>query len=189
MATRQRRATLPKLPQLPSAPRAGGGVKTPRIPRQRRTAEAQRPYPPPPQDWLYSLGEWVVYYFLTRIKGWQKIGATDDDYSTTTVIPGRTFYQQVRIPALGIFVNTDETRLDFVVPQSRGGAWRSVGIDPFSDFTHPNPSLDLLKRTVLEQQQNMRLVFIEDARLEAGDFEVIEQALRGIDESSRGSGG
>lgn len=187
MASRQRRATLPKLPQLPSAPRVSG-VKTPRIPRQRRTAEAQRPYPPPPADWLYSLGEWVVFFYLTRIKGWQKIGTTDDDYSTTTVIPGRTFYQQVRVHALSIFVNTDETRIDFLCPQGAGSMVRAIALDPYDPFTHPNASLDLLKRTVLMDQQKIQLIWLENARLEAGDYELIEQALRGVDESARATG-
>lgn len=127
----RRRATLPKLPQLPTGPRPGGGVRTPRIPRQRRTAESQRPYPPPPPGYLYSLGEWIVEWYLTRVKGWKKIGAAGDDYTTTTLVPGRSFWQQVRVPALGIFVNTDETRLDFVIPQGAGGQVRSIALDPF----------------------------------------------------------
>lgn len=188
MATRQRRATLPKLPQLPSAPRAGSGVKTPRIPRQRRTAEAQRPYPPPPPGYLYSLGEWVVEHYLTRIKGWQKIGATDDDYTTTVPVSGRSFWQQVRVPALGIFVNTDETRIDFLVPQGRGAPVRSIALDPYDPFTHPNASLDLLKRTVLMQQMQIQLIWLENARLEAGDYQMIEDALRGVDTSARSTG-
>lgn len=187
MPARQRRAQLPKLPQLPAGPRVSG-LKTPRVPRQRRTAESQRPYPPPPADWLYSLGEWVVFYYLTRIKGWQKIGSTDDDYTTTTAVKGRTFFQQVRVHALSIFVNTSETRIDFLVPLGSGGSWQAIAIDPRDPFTHPDEALDRLKRIVLEQQQRIRLVFIENVRLIAGDFEVIEQALKGIDESSVSGG-
>lgn len=58
-------------------------------------------------------------------------------------------------------------------------------LTPFDPFTHPNVSLDRLKRTVLEQQMNIRLVFLENVRLIAGDFQVIEDGLRGIDTSDR----
>src|SRR6187402_137921 len=105
MPARQRRAQLPKLPQLPAGPRVSG-LKTPRVPRQRRTAESQRPYPPPPAGYLYSLGEWIVEYYLTKIKGWQKIGGDLDAGNTPVPIPQRSFYQQVRVPALSIFINT-----------------------------------------------------------------------------------
>lgn len=188
MPARQRRAKLPKLPQLPGAPRVSG-LKTPRIPRQRRTAESQRPYDDPPTDWLYSLGEWVVYYYLTKIKGWQKIGGDLDSGDTPVPIPQRSFYQQVRVRALSIFVNTDETRIDFLIPQGTGGSVRAIALDPYSPFTHPNASLDLLKRDVLEKQQGIRLVFLEDSRLESGDFQLIEDGLKGIDTSLRGTGG
>jgi hypothetical protein len=185
MPARQRRAKLPKLPQLPGAPRVSG-LKTPRIPRQRRTAESQRPYPPPPPGYLYSLGEWVVEDYLTRVKGWQKIGGGEED--TPVPIPQRSFYQQVRVKALSIFVNTDETRIDFLIPQGTGGSMRAIALDPYDTFTHPDASLDLLKREVLEKQQGIRLVWLENARLEAGDYQIIEDGLRGVDTSGRAHG-
>lgn len=186
---RQRRTTLPKLPQLPAAPRVGAYTGLLRVPRQRRTAESARPYPPAPPGYLYSLGEWITEWYLTRILGYKKINAAgEDEYSTAVVIPRRSFFQQVRVQALAIFLNTDETRIDFLVPQG-GGQIRSIALDPYDDFTHPNRALDLLKRTVLEQQQGIRLVFLENDRLLAGDFQIIDDALRGVDTSSRGMGG
>lgn len=186
---RQRRATLPKLPQLPAAPRVAAYTGLTRVPRQRRTAESQRPYPPPPDGYLYSLGEWVVEFYLTRIKGLKKVGQDNDEYTTAAVIPGRSFFRQVSIAALGIFINTDETRIDFLIPQGPGGVTRAIALDPISAFTHPNPTLDLLKRTVLWQQQRIALIWLDDERLIAGDFTVIDDALRGVDQSSRAHGG
>jgi hypothetical protein len=186
---RQRRTSLPQLPSLPTPARAPSLTPLVRVPRQRRTAESNRPYPPKPDGYLYSLGEWVVEYYLTRIKGYKKIGQDGDEYTTTAVIPNRSFFRQVQVRGLGIFVNTDDTRIDFLIPQGAGVALRDIAIDPYDNFTHPNPALDLLKRTVLMDQQSILLIWLENDRLVAGDFQIIDDALRGIDTSARAHGG
>ena len=63
-----------------------------------------------------------------------------------------------------------------------------IAIDPYTEFTHKDAALDRLKKVVLLQQQKILLVFIEGARLVGGDFEVIESALKGRDESQRALG-
>jgi hypothetical protein len=134
---RQRRATLPRLPQLPGPTRPPELAGLLRIPRERRTQESQRPYPPPPPGYLYSLGEWVVEYHLTRHLGYKQIGPENGDYTTTAVVPGKSF--------------------------------------------------DLLKRAVLGRE-GIDLIWLEDTRLVAGDFQLIDDALRGIDSSQRAHG-
>jgi len=183
-----RRTSLPKLPNLPSPPRPRGAAKTPgvRIPRPRQGREALRAYPPPPADWVNPLDEWVVYYYLTQRKGWKKIG------EGSPPIAGRSFYYQVRVPALSVFVNTRDTRIDFLIPLGRGSGgagYSAIAIDPYTEFTHKDSSLDQLKKTVLLRQNRILLIFIQAQRLEGGDFEVIEAALRGRDESPRSTGG
>ena len=178
----QRRATLPTLPQLPSAPRPAGAaaVKGFHVPRPRRGRSALTAYPPPPPGFPGPLAEWVVIWYLTTVKGWKRIG------QGSPPIPGRSFYYQVRVAGLGIFVNTNETRVDFLIPLGRG---LTIALDPISPFTHPNRALDILKRAVLGQQLHITLIWLEDARLVAGDFELIELALRGVDSSYRAHGG
>lgn len=183
----RRGTSLPRLPQLPTPPRPVGASKIVgfKIPRPRNTRESLRPYPPPPAGWLGPLDEWIVTFYLTTKKGWKKVGPGSPP------IPGKSFYYQVRIPALSIFVNTDNTRVDFLIPlgYGSGGGYNTIALDPYTEFTHKDASLDRLKRTVLLQQQKILLIFIESARLEGGDFEVIESALRGRDESQRSLGG
>jgi len=183
----RRTISLPRLPQLPSAPRPVGSSKIVgfKIPRPRNTREALRGYPPPPADWPGPLAEWVVAWYLTTRKGWKRIGPGSPP------IPGKSYYYQVPIPALGVFVNTQDTRVDFLIPlgYGSGGGYNTIAIDPFTAFTHKDPGLDRLKRAILLQQQRILLIFIDGARLEGGDFEVIEAALRGKDESSKSLGG
>lgn len=182
----RRGTSLPRLPQLPAPPRPVGASKIVgfKIPRPRNTRESLRPYPPPPAGWLGPLAEWIVVWYLTTQKGWKQVGPGSPP------IPGKSFYYQVRIPALSIFVNTNNTRVDFLIPlgYGSGGGYNTIAFDPYSEFTHPDRSLDILKRTVLLQQQRILLIWLEDARLVAGDFDVIEAGLRGVDQSGRAMG-
>lgn len=184
---RQRRATLPRLPQLPGPTRPPELAGLLRIPRARRTQESTRPYPPPPPGYLYSLGEWVVEYHLTRHLGYKQIGPENGDYTTTAVVPGKSYFRQARVRGLGIFVNTDDTRIDFLIPQGAGAHIRAIALDPYSEFTHPDRALDLLKRAVLGRE-GIDLIWLEDTRLVAGDTQIIDDALRGIDSSQRAHG-
>ena len=181
----RRTTSLPRLPQLPTPPRAVGASKIVgvRVPRPRNTREALRGYPPPPADWKGPLAEWVIAWYLTTRKGWKRIGPGSPP------ILGKSYYYQVRIPALGIFTNTNDTRVDFLIPLGYGGGgYNLIAIDPYTEFTHKDAALDRLKKVVLLQQQKILLVFIEGARLVGGDFEVIESALKGRDESQRALG-
>lgn len=171
-----------RLPALPTirGHASRGPTPPPRaaLPRRERvTQKSLTPYPPKPAWFRNSLAEWVVYWYLTAIKKWKRIGPNPP-------VLGASFFYQVSIPALGIFTKTESTRIDFLIPQG-SGPYKAIAIDPYNTFTHRDSSLDKLKREVLLVQERILLVWIETAKLEAGEFRPIEDALRGIDTSAR----
>jgi hypothetical protein len=85
---------------------------------------------------------------------------------------------------------SEVTRVDFLIPGYGDAGYEALAIDPSNAWTHPHPDVDLFKRATLATQANLQLVWIETARLEAGDTEVIEAALKGDDQSplARGEG-
>lgn len=170
---------LPSLPALPgNPPRNAPPAPRAALPkRDRVTEKSLTPYPPKPAWFVNSLAEWVVYWYLTTVKHWKRIGPNPP-------VLGRSFFYQVSIPALGIFTKTGSTRIDFLIPQG-SGPYKAIAIDPYNNFTHSDSSLDKLKREVLLVQEHILLIWIETARLEAGNFRPIEDALRGIDTSAR----
>lgn len=174
--------TLPAMPRLdlPSVPELGGGPR-----RERYRLRPATPYPPQPPGFLNSLAEWVVMWWLTEGRATigqptlQRVGPAQEPER------GRTFFYQVRVPVLGVFAQTEETRVDFLIPGYGGAGYEGLCLDPYNTFTHPDPAHDLLKRQVLADQANLQLIWILTDRLEGGDFDVIEQALAGHDESPR----
>lgn len=137
------------------------------------------PFPPMPNWWQASIGEWIVWDYLTRVKKWQE---------------RKDFYYQSRVFLPQFYSSRDFTSADFVIdfgPDSAAGmvgAYQALVLDPITPFTHPSLGFDKARRAALEAQGYL-LVFIEEADLMHRTAEVMEQALRGIDDSSRGSNG
>lgn len=180
--TRTRAARLPTLPKLPGPPRPQSLPGAINLPRNKRvTRDDFLGYPDPPADWVNSLAEWVVFWRLTTFHKMKRIGPDSPP------VEGRTFFYQVSIPALGIFTKTESTRVDFLIPQG-GGQVQTIAIDPYNNFTHADEGLDMLKRQVLLQQEQILLIWIETAALEAGQFSRIDDALMGSDTSARNLG-
>lgn len=175
---------LPALPRLPTLagtrrPSGGRGPLPVRPKREQGVTEISlKPYPDPPPGFRGPLTEWVCYWWLGTFKRFRK----DKDW-----------YYQVALPALGVFASRDFTRVDFVLPvgadhpASATGEYRAVCWDPITPFTHPDPSMDRLKRAALAVN-GYQLIWIDGATLEASPFDVLEKALRGVDISSRGAG-
>ena len=153
---------------LPGAPSLG----------RRQSVTPELPYAPMPDTWMASLGEWIVYDWLTRVKRYKE---------------GVDFYYQAPVFAPFLFSSRDFTRVDFLLdygPQSSVppvGRYRALALDPITHFTHPNPNFDRDRRNELEQAGYL-LIFLETDHLRTRPRDVLEAALRGRDESSRGTG-
>lgn len=155
----------------------GGGRTLAGAPLLGRRQQLKRmtPYAPMPSWWGASLGEWIVWDYLTRIKRYQE---------------GRDFYYQAPVYAPFLFSSRDFTRIDFLIdfgPSSQAapiGGYRALALDPITPFTHPDPAFDKRRRAELEQAGYL-LVFLETDHLTTRPRDVIEAALRGRDESSR----
>jgi hypothetical protein len=161
--------------RLPSLP---GDFPTPR--RRRYRLQDDTPYPPKPERFVNSLPEWVVYWWLSqgRRPRLRPVGPNAPPER------GATFFYQVRPPIFGVFARTEEVRVDFLLPGFGSAGYEALAIDPRNAWTHRDPDLDILKRQQLAVQANIQLVWIDTERLEAGDFQVIEAALRGEDQST-----
>lgn len=180
------RVPLPVLGDLglPSVPELAGGP-----PRTRYKLQPELPYPPPPPGFLHSMEEWVTLYYLTTARltfcgerNLKRVGPGQEP------VRGETFFFQVNVPVLGVFAQTEATRIDFLLPGFGSAGYEGLCLDPITPFTHPDPALDLLKRAVLATQANLQLIWLDGASLLAGDFQVIEDALHGADQSSRARG-
>jgi hypothetical protein len=165
--------------RLPSLP---GDFPTPR--RERLRLQDATPYPPKPDWYAQSEPQWVCYWWLSQGRKSRGLPTLRPVGPNAPPERGATFFHEVRIPVLGIFARTEETRVDFLIPGYGGAGYDALAIDPANAFTHPDPAMDLVKRQVLAVQANIQLIWIDTARLEAGDFDVIEAALRGDDQSS-----
>lgn len=165
---------IPRPPRLASPPTLPGAPRVRRA--DRLTAASARAYPPKPARFRGPETEWACWWFLTAVKGFA---------------PGRDFFFQAPLPALGVFVR-GFTRVDFLIPFGPGlkggmavrGGRRGIVWDPITPFTHALPGLDRLKRAVLAKG-GYRLVFIDGTALERDPRGVLELALRGIDVSTR----
>lgn len=150
---------------LPGAPLIGRTVKP----------KNQQPFPNPPKTWTASVGEWVVYWYLTRVKRY---------------VENQDFYYQAPVFAPYLFTSRDFTRVDFLIdfgPQSQAapiGDYRALCFDPITAFTHPDPRLDKEKRRELADAGYL-LIFLETSDLMTRPKEVIEAGLLGHDISSR----
>jgi len=127
-----------------------------------------------------SVAEWTCYWWLKYHKKFRE---------------GIDFTAQTSVYAEG--VNRDNaTRVDFRLPigldhpASAPGAFAAVAWDPITPFTHRDRNADLVKRDRLADPQgaNTLLVWIDGAALEAHPFDILEDALQGIDRSGRGQG-
>lgn len=170
--------TLPDL-SLPGIPELAGG------PKRTRYRLIERPgWLVPPPGWLHSVAEFVVYKYLTELRlefcgrpNLKVVGPRQEP------VRGETFFYQIEIPNLGNF-QSEVTRVDFLLPGFGTAGYEALAIDPKNNWTHPNPTLDLFKRQTLATQANIQLVWIDTDRLENGDLQVIEDALRGEDHTS-----
>ena len=158
------------------------------LPRNRYRLTDDPPWLTPPDGWMQSLAEWVVWWWLTE--GRRSIGQPTLRPVGRGSPPerGRTFFFQVEVPNLGNF-QSEVTRVDFLIPGYGDAAYEALAIDPYNEFTHPDIGLDYFKRATLATQANIGLTWIHTSRLEAGDTTVIEAALAGRDESPRANEG
>jgi len=142
-------------------------------------------YPPKPDAFLNSLAEWVVFWWLSEGRASRGLTTLRPVVGATQPpVRGRTFFYQIRVPNLGHF-QSEVTRVDFLLPSFGDMGYEALAIDPYNTYTHPSVDLDYFKRETLASQARIQLVWIETERLEAGDFDVIEAALVGNDESPR----
>jgi hypothetical protein len=145
------------------------------VKRSSREGPQNRPWLTPPASWPGPQTEWACYWYLS-VRG---------------IEPGRRklklnidYLYQGGLAAPGLFANKPFTRGDFVI-FNYGKGRRGVVLDPITPFTHPTPWLDLRKRAILALQ-GWQVIFVDAERLTAFPGTVIEQALRGIDESRLG---
>lgn len=168
----------------------GAQVKPPTLPRPRLPGHgvagapaAPRPhtpthtyiFPPPPPEWLASIGEWIVFWYLDRVKRWTY---------------GQTWYYNSRLFLPYFYTSKDFTQADFIVdlgPSSQAGMltpYTALVLDPITPFTHPDPGHDKDRRDALAAE-GYRLVFLDEVPLKFQTRQVLEAALRGRDTSSR----
>ena len=175
------RIPQPSRPQtrLPDVPQLRGGP-----PRTRYRLTAPPGWQTPPADWVHSLAEWVTYWYLTAGRE-EATGLPNLRRVGPGVEPqrGATFFFQVEVPNLGLF-QSEVTRVDFLLPGFGSPGYEALAIDPRNNFTHPDASLDVFKRATLGAQAGVQLVWIDTGRLEGGEYDLVEQALRGQDVSS-----
>ncbi len=150
----------------------------PKTPRHHGTAKDYQRIPDPPPDWFGPRTEWIVFYVLTRLKGF-------------VMGWGRDFLYQSAVPAPGLFTGKQFERADFLIlPGGKGGdaaygfSPKGILINPISSFTHPSAAKDRIERAILAGQ-GYREIFITDIDLNARPVQVIDLALRGIDVSGR----
>lgn len=184
MPTRSKQGRAFSVPRLgnlglPSIPELAGGPR-----RERAKLYEQPRYLTPPATWVHSVAEWVVYWYLTEGRTpfcgqptLRPVGPTQQP------VRGRTFFFQIEVPNLGHF-QSEVTRVDFLIPGFGDAGFEALAIDPKNNWTHPNPTLDLFKRSTLASQVNIQLIWIDTERLEHGDLQVIEDALAGQDQTS-----
>lgn len=154
-----------------------GGRTLPGAPLIQRTKKVPKgqPYPNPPPTWTASVGEWVVYWYLTRVKKY---------------VEKQDFYYQSPVFAPYLFSSRDFTRVDFLIdfgPQSQAapiGDYKALCFDPITAFTHPDMRLDKEKRRELADAGYL-LIFLETTDLLLRPRELIEAGLVGRDLSSR----
>lgn len=157
-------------------PYTGGRLApgAPGLGRRPRLKKGQT-YPDPPRWWLGPVPEWIVYWYLIWRKKYEE---------------GKDFYYQAPVFVPFLFQSRDFTRIDFLIdlgPLSKAGmiaGFTALCLDPFTEFTHPDPQADKDKRTELEKQGYL-LIFLDVEMLKNGPRRVIEAALRGQDLSNR----
>jgi len=166
------------LPRVPGLGRRGSTTGTPlRFPKVNRiTQESFQPFPPPSGKMIgRPITEWAIYDDLTRRRGFRE---------------GQDFLYQVAIPAPGLLRSRGFTRSDFwLLPHGRagspGGAFaRGIILNPYSVWTHPNPSKDRLERAILAAALYLE-IYLEETALLADPHYLVGLALRGIDVSGR----
>jgi hypothetical protein len=184
MPTRKRQGFVLPLPtlgetRLPGIPELAGGP-----PRARPRLQPPPRWLTPPPGWVNSLAEWVVFHYLTEgregFSGRQNLRVVGPRQGP---VRGLTFFYQVQVPNVGHFAS-EVTRVDFLLPGFGDAGYEALAIDPRNNWTHPNPTLDLFKRETLATQAGIQLIWVETDRLEGGDFQVIEDALAGQDQTS-----
>lgn len=175
-----------RLPSLPGSFPTGGGP--------RYKLRDNEPYPPPPAWFVNSLGEWVVWYYLTEHRA--QLGNGPNLRPVTETQPpvrGLTFFYQIKVEALGLFSLTPTTRIDFFLPGFGQAGYDALILDPYNEVVHggfgaefgAGYDLDIMKRQILAEQANAQLIWLHSSRLDAGDWDMIEAALRGEDQSPR----
>lgn len=132
-------------------------------------------WPNPPAEWGYSLGEWIVKWYLQERRHF---------------VEGTDYYHQSFAYVPFLFANTNRTNVDFVIPYGPGTKlginfrFKALIFDPYVDFTHDR-EFDLKRKQAL-YDEGYDLVFFEAKMLERDTENVIERGLLGQDLSDRG---
>lgn len=148
------------------------------IPHSNAIGKTAYTWPPPPAWWLHSVGEWIVYWYLTEKRKFK----LDVD-----------FYYQSHVYADTLFANVPFTQADFLIDLGADtklgdwGGYTGLVLDPFVEFTH-DYAFDLERARVLNDH-GYALVYLEEGALELETEWLIEEALRppGHDHSNRGT--
>jgi hypothetical protein len=149
----------------------------PKLPKVRELGVSQ-PYGDMPDWWQYSLGEWIVYWYLVYVKHF---------------VPEKDFYHQSIAFVPFLYQDIDVTQADFLLdygpdtPLGVSNRYKALIFDPFDPFTH---DMDTdIKRRMLAGEAGYLIVFMLQAMLESIPETVIEAGLKGKDLSDRGDGG
>lgn len=132
-------------------------------------------WPDPPETWGFSVGEWVVYWYLKYFLKWEE---------------GIDWYHNGRVWLQGFHASNNFTPVDFIIDLGPGtrlgvyGKYTARVLDPITDYTHQNKVYDRERRNALAEE-GYDLIFLDWWDLEWRTHHIIPQALRGIDESSR----
>lgn len=133
-------------------------------------------YPPVPDSWGYSEGEWIIYWYLSKVKGFA---------------PERDFYHQAFAYVPFLFARKTDTSADFLIPygfNSRLGFntdYQALIFDPYDDFTH-DAEFDRQRLIALEET-GYKVVYMKQQDLMLRHKEIIEAGLQGRDLSDRGT--
>lgn len=131
-----------------------------------------------PGSWGYSLGEWIVYWYLTERKRFR----LEED-----------FYHQSFAYAPFLYAGRDDTRADFLIVYGAltrlgyNSTYKALIFDPYSEFTHDVETDERRRRELADE--GYQLIFMDQDALERDYANIIESGLKGRDLSNRGPGG
>lgn len=139
--------------------------------------DSGRTWPDAPASWLFSLEEWIVYWYLKY---------------KLRFVEGEDFYHNGRIFVPYLFQSRDFTQSDFIIDLGAESRVGSIGnikalvLDPFTEFTHVRAND--WKRWVALHDEGYGLIFMASDDVKERTALVVAEALKGRDISNRGWG-